>query len=116
MGDTEQVTSAAELPSRLIGLEQRIPGSLADLRGPAHGAVAWPAELPWVGIEFFDLDNPAQRLTFYRLLMDSGRRTDVTENINADLLCLDWPGIRRLTGRGVIAVWERILPVLATCR
>ena len=115
VGDTGRVTTAAELPSRLIGLEKRVPASLAELRGPQHGVVAWPVRLPWVGLEAFDLDNPAHRLTFYRLLMDCGQRADLIDNLNAVLLRLEWPRIRRLTGRGVIAWWEQMLPDLATC-
>jgi hypothetical protein len=115
VGDNGRVTSAADLPSRLIGLEHRIPTSLADLRGPQHGVVAWPVRLPWVGLDTFDLDNPAQRLTFYRLLMDCGQREDLIENLNADLLRIEWPRIRRLTGRAIIARWERMMPPLATC-
>jgi hypothetical protein len=34
--------------------------------------------------------------------------------VNAELLCQDWPRIRRLTSRRLIAIWERILPDLAS--
>src|SRR5262249_57068993 len=47
VGDTGLVTSAAELPSRLIGLEQRVPVSLADLHGPSRGGVVLPVRLAW---------------------------------------------------------------------
>jgi hypothetical protein len=45
--------------------------------------------------------------------MDCGQKQDIIRYVNAELLCQDWPRIRRQTASRVIAVWERRLPGLA---
>jgi hypothetical protein len=46
--------------------------------------------------------------------LDCGQKYDIVRYVNANLLRQDWPRIRRLTSRGLIAIWERILPDLAS--
>jgi hypothetical protein len=113
VGDTGPVTSAADLPSRLIGLEQRIPTSLADLHGPSGGVVVLPLRLAWSSPTDYDVSDPGQRLTLYRMLLDCGQREDIIRYVNPELLRREWSRIRRLTSRAVIEVWESLLPDLA---
>ncbi|MCI4064337.1 hypothetical protein MRQ36_17725 [Micromonospora sp. R77] len=107
------MTTPALLPSRLAGAAERIPESLASLAGPDEGRVTLPLRLAWSGLTEFDVADPRQRLTLYRTLIDCGQRYDITRYVNADLLRQDWPRIRRLTARRLVAVWERRLPELA---
>ena len=101
------------LPSRLIGLADRIPESLDALAGPASGRVTLPVRLAWSGPQDFDVADPGQRLTLYTTLLDCGQRNDIEHYVNAAHLIHDWPLIRRLTGRRIIAVWEARLSDLA---
>jgi hypothetical protein len=52
-------TQTVRLPSRLIGVEKRIPQGLASLRGPAEGRVSLPVRLAWSGPSEFDVPTPA---------------------------------------------------------
>ncbi|MER7458280.1 hypothetical protein [Micromonospora sp. NPDC126480] len=106
--------SPTALPSRLIGAADRIPASLDLLAGPDHGRVALPVRLAWSGLTEFDVTDPRQRLTLYRTLLDCGQREDIIRYVNPSLLRADWPRIRRLTSRRLIALWERKLPGLST--
>lgn len=106
--------STERLPSRLIGLVERIPESLDSLAGPAEGRVWLPVRLAWSGPDNFDVSDPGQRLTLYTTLLDCGQRDDFVRYVNAALLMRDWPRVRRLTARRVVAVWESRLPELAT--
>ena len=94
------------LPSRLIGLADRIPESLDALAGPASGRVTLPVRLAWSGPQDFDVADPGQRLTLYTTLLDCGQREDIERYVNAALFVHDWPRIRRLTGHRIVAVWE----------
>lgn len=109
------MSSTAPLPSRLIGAADRIPESLAQLHGPDSGVVSLPTRLAWSGPSDYDVSDPGQRLTMYRTLMDCGQRADIIQYVNAELLQREWPRIRRLTSRRLIAVWERCLPDLSAC-
>lgn len=102
------------LPSRLIGAADRIPAALALLDGPEHGRVTLPVRLAWSGPAEFDVSDPRERLTLYCLLLDCGQRDDIVRYVNAELLRRDWPRIRRLTARRLVALWERRLPDLST--
>ncbi|GIE94480.1 hypothetical protein [Paractinoplanes rishiriensis] len=104
------------LPSRLLGAEKRIPNDLAMLNGPAEGVVHLPNRLCWSGLNVFDVTDPDDRLTLYTTLLDCGQLPDVIEYMHADYLCQDWPRIRRLTSRRLIAIWESRLPELAATR
>lgn len=70
--------------------------------------------LAWSGPGEFDVSDPGQRLTLYCPLLDCGQRDDIVRYVNAELLRRDWPRIRKLTSRGLITLWERRLPDLAT--
>lgn len=108
------MTSPAPLPSRFIGVAERIPASLSLLAGPETGMVSLPVRLAWSGPSDFDVTDPGQRLTLYCIMLDCGQRDDIVRYVNAGLLRREWPRIRRLTSRRMIAIWERILPDLAT--
>jgi hypothetical protein len=97
----------------LDGAASRIPSSLNLLTGPDHGLVALPVRLAWSGLHEYDVGNPLERLTLYRTLLDCGQLMDIIRYVNAELLQRDWPRIRRLTSRRLIAIWERRLPDLA---
>lgn len=114
--DNRRMTSPAPLPSRFIGVTERIPPSLSLLAGPDSGTVSLPTRLAWSGPSDFDVADSGQRLTLYRTLLDCGQREDIVRYVNAMLLCDDWPRIRRLTSRRMIAIWERVLPDLAAAR
>ena len=107
------MTSSTALPSRLIGQADRIPASLAQLTGPDHGRVELSVRLAWSGLTEFEVADPRQRLTLYRTLLDCGQRDDIIRYVNANLLRRDWPRIKRLTARRLVALWERQLPELA---
>lgn len=113
MGDNVGVTSTA-LPSRLIGVADRIPRSLRELAGPPSGNVDLPIRLAWSGLRQFDVADPAQRLTLYRTLMDCGQLHDIIKYVNPEFLVGDWPRIRRLTARRLVTLWEQRLPELAS--
>lgn len=66
-----------------------------------------------VGSQRLDVADPGQRLTLCCALLDCGQRADIVEYVNAALLLQEWPRIRRLTSRRLIAIWERLLPDLA---
>ncbi|NES16947.1 MULTISPECIES: hypothetical protein [Micromonospora] len=107
------MTSSTSLPSRLVGVAERIPAALDQLQGPDHGRVSLPVRLAWSGPTEFNVTDPGQRLTLYRTLMDCGQRDDIVRYVNPTLLRRDWPRIRRLTARRVVALWERRMPDLA---
>lgn len=94
------------LPSRWDGLEQRVPDSLADLRGPATGTVALPLHLAWSGLTEFDLASPPLRMTLYRTVITGGGRADAESYLNAALLVADWPVLRRGLGPSYRRAWE----------
>ncbi|MEV4712442.1 hypothetical protein [Micromonospora sp. NPDC049374] len=102
------------LPSRLAGAADRIPTSLEQLTGPDCGHVVLPLRLAWSGLSEFEISDPRQRLTLYRTLLDCGQRDDIVRYVNATLLRHDWPRIRRLTSRRLVAIWERQLPELVS--
>ncbi|MDR7278430.1 hypothetical protein [Catenuloplanes atrovinosus] len=102
------------LPSRLIGAEKRIPEALDLLAGPDRGVVRLPVRLAWSGSTEFDITDHRQRLTLYRTLLNCGQRQDIITYVHPDLLRRDWPRIRRLTSRQLVALWEARLPDLAT--
>ncbi|MDT5041486.1 MAG: hypothetical protein QOE51_2471 [Actinoplanes sp.] len=106
------MTSIEPLPNRLTGASRCIPESLAELAGPDRGQVSLPVRLAWSGPISFDVSDHKERLTLYRTLLDCGQREDIVRYVNAELLQLDWPRIRRLTGRRLVSLWEQRLPEL----
>ena len=101
------------LPSRLAGVEDRIP-TWDSLHGPDRGVVDLPHRLAWSGPTSYDVGDMRQRLTLYSILLDCGQAADVAAFVNPALLLNDWPNMRRLTSRTLIGIWERQLPMLAT--
>jgi hypothetical protein len=101
------------LPSRYEGVAERLPDALSDLAGPTEGIVILPLRLAWSGPSDFDISDDGERLTLYQTLIDCGQRSDFVQYVNASLLCRDWPRLRRLTSRRLIAIWESRLPDLA---
>jgi hypothetical protein len=104
--------STEALPSRYAGVEDRIP-SWDALGGPEHGIVHLPHRLAWSGPTSYDVDDMRQRLTLYSILLDCGQSDDIAIYVNRFRLSADWPNIRRLTSRELVAIWERQLPALA---
>ncbi|WP_157250021.1 hypothetical protein [Nonomuraea typhae] len=94
------------LPSRWEGIEDRVPDSLDDLRGPAEGTVALPLHLAWSGLREFDLANPRLRMSLYRTVITSGGWADAVAYLNAATLAADWPTLRRGLGPHYRRAWE----------
>lgn len=90
----------------------RLPTTLGDLSGPAHGTVQLPLHVAWSGQTAFDLDRPKPRMHMYRIVLAEGQRGDVTAYLNRDLLVSQWPVLRTLVGKTVRGVWESAFPEL----
>ncbi|MFF2205580.1 hypothetical protein [Streptomyces sp. NPDC058145] len=92
---------------------RRLPESLEELRGPARGIVELPLHVAWSGMTSHDLGKPRQRMGLYRTVLHEGRRDDLPQFLNLDLLLQMWPVLRTLVGRTVRSVWEEAFPQLA---
>ncbi|MEU4098716.1 hypothetical protein [Streptomyces sp. NPDC026673] len=92
---------------------RRLPASLDELRGPAHGVVDLPLHVAWSGMTSYDLGKPRQRMGLYRTVLHEGLHDDLPRYLNRDLLVQMWPVLRGLVGRTVRAVWEETFPQLA---
>lgn len=92
---------------------RRLPGTLDELAGPAHGSVELPMHVAWSGQTVFDLDSPKTRVHLYRVVLAEGQRDDVTAYLNRDLLITQWPVLRKLVSHTVRDVWESAFPELA---
>jgi hypothetical protein len=84
----------------------RLPSSLSDLSGPAHGTVQLPLHVAWSGQTEFDLDHPKPRMHMYRIVLAEGQVGDVTTYLNRDLLLSQWPVLRTLISKTIRGVWE----------
>ncbi|GAA3055162.1 hypothetical protein FHS39_002978 [Streptomyces olivoverticillatus] len=93
---------------------RRLPDSLADLNGPAHGVVDLPLHVCWSGLCSFDLDHPKLRMSLYRIVMAEGQRDDLIQFLNRDLLVMLWPVLRTLISRDIRDVWEGAFTELST--
>ncbi|MFI7300672.1 hypothetical protein [Streptomyces sp. NPDC050121] len=93
---------------------RRLPESLDELHGPAHGVVDLPLHMAWSGMTSYDLDKPRQRMGLYRTVLHDGLHDDLPRYLNQDLLLQLWPVLRTLVGRSVRAVWEDAFPQLAS--
>jgi hypothetical protein len=90
-----------------------VPGSLADLHGPADGIVELPQRLFWSGPgRVFDLADEDETLEMYEAVFDAARsETDLAEHLNGETLARLWdelalaPRVRR--------AWETAHPQLA---
>ena len=88
----------------------RLPDSLDDLAGPAHGTVQLPLHIAWSGMTEFDLDRPKHCAMMYHIVLTEGQRYDLPVHINRELLISNWPILRRLLGRIIRDVWESAFP------
>jgi hypothetical protein len=108
------VTTTQVLRTRYQG---RLPGSLDELRGPAHGVVQLPAHVAWSGLTSYDLDGARSSMTLYRTVLAEGQRDDLSGLLNRDLLLSRWPILRNLISRNIRDVWESAFPELRdTCK
>ncbi|MCY0937611.1 hypothetical protein [Streptomyces sp. H34-S4] len=103
--------SAAEvLHARYTG---RLPASLEELAGPAHGVVELPLHVAWSGLRAYDLARPRLRMGLYRTVLAEGQHEDLVTLLNRDLLVAQWPVLRTLVSRHLRQVWEDSFPELA---
>lgn len=93
--------------------ERRLPASLDELAGPAHGTVQLPLHVAWSGMTAFDLDQPKLRMSLYRIVLAEGMRDDLAAFLNRELLLVQWPVLRKLISRHIRDVWEAAFPELA---
>ncbi|MEU9880959.1 hypothetical protein [Streptomyces phaeochromogenes] len=85
---------------------RRLPASLDEPHGSAHGVVDLPLHMAWSGMTPQDLGKPRRRMDLYRTVLHEGLRDDLPRYLNQDLLLQLWPVLRTLVGRTVRAVWE----------
>ncbi|MER7793777.1 hypothetical protein [Streptomyces sp. NPDC097640] len=95
---------------------RRLPGSLSDLTGPAHGSVQLPLHVAWSGLTRFDLDRPRSRMNMYRTVLAEGQHNDLIALLNRDLLIGQWPVLRTLISRTIRDVWEAAFSEPASAR
>ncbi|MEV4252349.1 hypothetical protein AB0J52_04175 [Spirillospora sp. NPDC049652] len=112
------MASSLVQPSRGAILRERyrsrLPGSLDELSGPTHGEVQLPLQIAWSGLTKFDLSLPRQRMSMYCTVLAEGRRDDIAEFLNKELLLAQWPVLRTLVSRAIRDVWEARFAALAT--
>jgi hypothetical protein len=89
---------------------------LADLRGPASGAVTLPLRLYWSPAgRVFDLDDPFMLRSMYRVVLGEAiRAEELTGHLNRDTLVAVWPDLH--LPKGVRRAWEECHPVLRAAR
>ena len=89
-----------------------VPGSLEDLRGPAHGTVELPLRLFWSAPDrTFDLDDVDMLRSMYEKVLGAATRMeDLTTFLNGGRLADVWPDL--FLPRDVRRAWEEQHPVL----
>ncbi len=89
-----------------------VPGSLEDLRGPAHGTVELPLRLFWSAPDrTFDLDDVDMLRSMYEKVLGAAlRMEDLTTFLNGGRLADVWPDL--FLPRDVRRAWEEQHPVL----
>ncbi|MFE6761716.1 hypothetical protein [Streptomyces sp. NPDC057689] len=107
-------TVAEDLALYREKFKSRLPETLDELHGPAHGVVQLPSHVAWSGMTSYDMSKPRQRMGLYRTVLHEGLRDDIAAYIDRELLLLMWPVLRTLVGRTVRSVWEDAFPQLAT--
>ncbi|GAB7036075.1 hypothetical protein AB0G35_24335 [Streptomyces sp. NPDC021749] len=112
-----QSSPTTDAPSTADVLRQRyadrLPASLGDLAGPTHGRVELPLHVAWSGLRTYNLDQPRQRMSYYRTVLAEGQRHDLTTLLDQGLLLSLWPVLRTLVSRHIREVWEAAFPALA---
>jgi hypothetical protein len=111
MVTTQADVSQARYQSR-PGRRAVVAASLADLRGPAEGAVRLPIWLFWSSPDHtFDLGDPDMRRWLYQtVLREAGSREDLAAYLDGDTLVALWPSL--FLPRGVRQAWEDQHPAL----
>jgi len=107
---------ASRLAPRSTGLAERLPASLADLRGPETGEVTVPLHVAWSGMRTFDVQNPSLRLMLYHLVLVEGRRTDIETLLARPYLVGMWHRLRTMVGPSHRDLWESRFPELIVKR
>jgi hypothetical protein len=87
-----------------------VAASLADLRGPVHGAVELPIWLFWHPDRTFDLDQPGMLAWMYQTVLREASRPADLAYLNEDMLLSLWPGL--FLPKGVRQAWEEQHPAL----
>lgn len=87
---------------------------LADLLGPAHGAIELPVELCWSRPDrTFSLDDPAAQRQAYEIVLQEARSpADLITWLNGEVLAELWPRLRLPRISPVRRAWEDAHPVL----
>jgi len=98
--------STSAVSSRWAPAVDQLPGDLAELMGPVHGAVTLPLHLAWSGLRTFDLGDEKLLLGMYRIVLLNGRHEDYIHYLDGALLVGRWPVLRKMLGRGVRTAWE----------
>jgi len=93
-----------------------VAGSLAGLRGPAHGIVELPLRLFWSAPgHAFDLDQPSMVQAMYEaVLREASRPDDLTSYLNGEVLAAVWPEL--YLPKGLRRAWEDRHPALRAAR
>jgi hypothetical protein len=107
------VSANEVLRARYLG---RMPASLEELVGPAHGIVSLPLHVAWSGLTAFDLDSPKARMSLYRIVLAEGQREDLARYLNQELLVSQWRDLRSLISRSIRDAWEFSFPELSDTR
>jgi len=100
---------ANAIRSRRDRVSDRLPATLADLRGPHTGIVVLPVHLTWHGLREFDVAKDESRLVLYSILLGQGRRGDLARFVNPVRLAQDWPALAALLSRRTRRACERRL-------
>jgi hypothetical protein len=94
------------------GRRTLVAANLADLHGPALGAVELPLRLFWsLPGHRFDLDDPDTRRWYYEtVLREASRPDDLTTYLDGATLARLWPDL--YLPKGVRRAWEEQHPSL----
>ena len=99
--------------SRWDGVSDRLPATLAELRGPDSGVVVLPVHLSWHGLREFDVAKDESRLVLYSILLGQGRQADLARFVNPARLKQDWPELAALLSPRTRRACERRLGLAA---
>jgi len=89
-----------------------IVDSLDELRGPRGGSVILPVTVYWSGpYDAFDFADKDDRVLVYSAVLSNGRREEISEFVNRDLLLEEWPYLT-IDSR-VVDLWTSKFPEIA---
>ena len=93
-----------------------VVGDLADLRGPANGAVVLPLRLYWSPAgHVFDLDDPFTLRSMYQVVLGEAiHAEELTTYLNRDTLLAVWPDL--YLPKGIRQAWEERHTALRAAR